>query len=313
MSQRLFDNIFEWVQNGDSNPWFAYVHTLRPHSLYPPEEPYLSRFVDTSSVPPGQDAQEHFFNLERKFILSVFNTGWTAETDEQMVVMRRLYLANIQRIDAMLGELLQALDDAGQLENTLVVTMSDHGEAFGEHKNRYHSGTPYREVTHVPLLLIPPAAANFKPGRVSTSVEMTDLLPTLTDLFGIDDTLRRDGQSLVPLMRNDEGYLKPTIFTQSPYQLSVIREGQKLIYEIEKHTVTLPNGPEYTFEFKAKLYNLKDDPGEQHNLFPDENIDEQLRALGEHYMNAQKLNIPVELREPTDEEREVLESLGYVN
>ncbi|MFP6582965.1 MAG: hypothetical protein VCD00_10490 [Candidatus Hydrogenedentota bacterium] len=109
---------------------------------------------------------------------------------------------------------------------------------------------------------------------------MTDLLPTLTDLFGIDDTLRRDGQSLVPLMRNDEGYLKPTIFTQSPYQLSVIREGQKLIYEIEKHTVTLPNGPEYTFEFKTKLYNLKDDPGEQHNLFPDENIDEQLRARG---------------------------------
>lgn len=128
VSQRLFDNLFEWVQNGDSNPWFAYVHTLRPHSPYPPEEPYLSRFVDTSSVPPGQDAQEHFFNLERKFILSVFNTGWTAETDEQMVVMRRLYLANYttDRCDAR-----RVASSAGRRRPTGKYPGSDHVRSRG--------------------------------------------------------------------------------------------------------------------------------------------------------------------------------------
>ena len=118
------------------------------------------------------------------------------------------YLASIHFADAMLGRVLDALEQGPNRDNTIVVLWSDHGWHLGE-KQHWQKFTAWRAVTRVPLMIrVPKNAAPGLPAgtnagvRCDQPVDLLSLFPTLTDLSGVPARKDNDGPSLVPLLKN---------------------------------------------------------------------------------------------------------------
>ena len=103
---------------------------------------------------------------------------WLGETRQQ-------YLLAIHYQDRFVGELLAGLEKLGRLDDTVVLILGDHGEAFGEHGRLQHDAVPYQEVAHVPFLLLGPQRWIGPPRHLGGLRHQVDLLPTILDLAGV--------------------------------------------------------------------------------------------------------------------------------
>jgi arylsulfatase A-like enzyme len=115
-----------------------------------------------------------------------------------------LYRAEVADVDEAVGEVLGALESTGLRERTLVVLAGDHGEEFWEHGGVEHGRTVYEEVVRVPLLMRWPGHLPASI-RVDPVARITDVAPTILDLFAIPpppdidgETLRKAGNLLSP-------------------------------------------------------------------------------------------------------------------
>jgi hypothetical protein len=123
----------------------------------------------------------------------------TIEPDRaQIDYVRRLYRGELQVIDQALGVLLEALTEAGELDEAVVVLVGIHGEEFLEHGGAGHDSTLFEESIHVPLAMRAPKL--LAPGRVEVPIDLLDLAPTLADLLGLGYEPNWQGESLVPLI-----------------------------------------------------------------------------------------------------------------
>ena len=164
--------------------------------------------------------------------------------------------------------------------NTIIILSADHGESF-EHDYITHGGNElYEAVTHIPLIIKEPGQTG---GQVIHDfVAQVDISPTILDLANIPVPSWMEGQSLKPLMKGQELSERP-VFSMSLYRNPLtrnritsgtyaVREGDyKLIHRLRQN--------------KSLLFNLKDDPGELHNL-----IDKE-PAEAEHLLNILRENL----------------------
>ena len=115
----------------------------------------------------------------------------------------RGYLSAVAFMDALLGQVLTALDRSDYAENTIVVLWSDHGIHLGE-KDAWDKGTLWEESTRVPVVIYAPDVT--QAGSVSREpVSLLDLYPTLVDLAGLPAKNSLDGESLARLLRDPSG------------------------------------------------------------------------------------------------------------
>ncbi|MCA0045098.1 sulfatase-like hydrolase/transferase [Celeribacter litoreus] len=104
------------------------------------------------------------------------------------------YLNALRVGDEAFGELMAHLEARGLLEETLIVVMGDHGEAFGEHGTYVHAASIYEENVHVPMAFINPQL--FSGSRSDVIVSISDAAATITDLLGIETPPQWEGQSV---------------------------------------------------------------------------------------------------------------------
>jgi len=183
----------------------------------------------------------------------VRHEGYPAAEDEA-----DLYDREIEYTDAQLGELLAILKAEGQLDNTVIMFFSDHGEAFGEHDAKYHNSTVYQTQVHVPLFVLVPGLR----GRtIDTAVSLVDMLPTFTDLAGVQDNQRRLGRSLVPMMLDETGPHEGFSYSEVFHWLAGrhARDQRALVHGHHK-IITRPYQDAY------EIYDLSTDPGETESL-----------------------------------------------
>lgn len=122
------------------------------------------------------------------------NTQLNAATH---VAVRQNYTAMVDNIDAWLGIYLDELERRGELENTLIVFSSDHGEMLGDH-DRWSKKVPYEPSVGVPLVLAGPGV---RAGQVSNAlVSVIDLAATFLEAAGMTVPREMDARSLVPLL-----------------------------------------------------------------------------------------------------------------
>ena len=159
---------------GGEQPFFVFAHYFEPHGKY----------------------------LQQKSV----RTFGTALMDK--------YDSEIAFVDHHLGPVLKKLDEPALAENTVVVILADHGEAFKEHGFYFHGRTLYREETHVPLLIRVPGVA---PRRVDTVAGLIDVVPTLAELVGLR-AAKAQGRSLLPIFSGiGEVDARPVFQEQLPY------------------------------------------------------------------------------------------------
>jgi arylsulfatase A-like enzyme len=160
------------------------------------------------------------------------------------------YLANISFADALVGQLLDALDASPVADNTIIVFWSDHGWHLGE-KQHLHKFTLWERSTRVPFIVVAPELEH-EGGRSAKPVGLIDLFPTLIELCGLEPVPDLDGTSLVPLLKDPEHpWERPALTTHGRANHSLRTERWRYI----RYAV---GGEE--------LYDHQNDPHEWNNL-----------------------------------------------
>jgi len=235
-----------------ARPFFLIVHYFDSHEPYRPPIQFLDE-VRLESDPDPMDGRRRGGK-----------SGSHPPTDEDILRTQLLYDGCIRFVDHHIGRLVETLRQKGIDRNTLLVITADHGEAFYEHGVASHGANTYDEAIKVPLIVHYPDRFE-GPVVVGAQVAHVDILPTITEIVGMDDDFHREGTSLVTLLSSGEkprsrGKFLPSYATlcectvrRAPGTKCIRTNDWKLIVE---PTTSL-----------VELYNLKEDPGEKLNLW----------------------------------------------
>lgn len=271
-------------------PRFTYVHLRRPHTPFDPDPEHRAAFVDTGYqgrvTGSNGDISRHNNNVVR-----MDTADLQRHTD--------LYEGNIHQVDAWLARLLESVDRS----TTLVVLMSDHGEALGEHGKLGHNWHTWEEYLRIPMILCHPVLP--EGAVVDAAVTTVDMLPTLIEWFDLPAPAQAlQGRSLAgPLVGEGEWPDGPVFASSRPLngrrELSVI-DGRW------KYTRREPAGHE-------SLYDLAEDPGERHNLLKRRPaVTARLRASLLAWLAPQRRSYTSPSPGLDDETLERLRELGYL-
>ena len=120
------------------------------------------------------------------------------------------YYACLSYVDTQIGKVLDALDEEGLADSTIVVFLGDHGWHLGEH-GFLGKHNLMRHSTHVPLMVRVPG---MKKGETKSMVEFVDLYPTLCELCGLPVPGGLDGTSFVPVLKDLKAKTKDFVYVQ---------------------------------------------------------------------------------------------------
>ncbi|WP_066218981.1 sulfatase [Formosa haliotis] len=130
--------------------------------------------------------------------------------------LRHAYLACVSYVDAQIGKLLDALDEAGLRENTIIILWSDHGYHLGD-MGIWGKATNFEIATRVPMIIATPNMPNATRGvKTDALVELVDIYPTLCDLAQIKAPSHVEGYSFKPLLTQPSMPWKTAVFSQFP-------------------------------------------------------------------------------------------------
>jgi arylsulfatase A-like enzyme len=164
------------------------------------------------------------------------------------------YLDAIAFQDSQIARIVAALESRRLLDKTIVVVAADHGESLGEHGEDGHGIFLYESTLRVPLIMRVP---DFRPRRVTSTVRLVDLMPTLLELLHVP-VPTADGVSLARLMRPDGTDIQLEAYSESTYPE---RFGWSRLRSLRGDRYKLIDAP------RPELYDLQTDPFEQRNLY----------------------------------------------
>ena len=126
------------------------------------------------------------------------------------------YLASVTYVDALVGKMIAALEEAGVRDNTIILLWSDHGWHIGD-MGIWGKATNYEVATRVPMMISTPNMPEENRGKTTDAlVELIDMYPTLCELAGLAMPSHLEGQSFAPLLENPERQWKTAAFSQYP-------------------------------------------------------------------------------------------------
>jgi choline-sulfatase len=218
VSKEALSFILEQESESPETPWFVCASYTRPH--YPLTSPgrYYRRYKD--KLPPADLAPDHKNRLE-PYALTCYMSEMAGD-DNDFVLSPELnqharegYYGALDYVDDCIGELLDGLEDAGLLDNTIVIYTTDHGEMGGAH-GLWGKIVYYDESIRVPMLISGPGVRS---GRVDQPISQMDLFPTTCGLLDIPIPEGLDGVDFSGVLADPDGAPSPREFAPSSYYL----------------------------------------------------------------------------------------------
>jgi arylsulfatase len=241
----------EWISAvPDDYPWFYFCSFVGPHDPFDPPTEYADRYRDREMP----DAIPDDLGGKPEWVRDRVARHWhyAGPDPDEIPLSRRQYCAATTLIDDQIGSMLQALEQRGGLDDTIIVYTSDHGEMLADH-GLYTKHYAYEASLRVPLLMAGPGVPE---GHVSDAlVELIDAHATVTDLAGLPALLGSEALSLAPLFDGNQDEHRGEC-------LSTIHEFQLVRTDRYKFVNNFADVPE--------LYDLQEDPQELRNLAPEE-------------------------------------------
>ena len=181
------DKAIEFMREERTTPWLMSVNMFDPHSPFDPPQKYLDRY-DPAALPDPLWSEK---DLQAHEKLGPVDGAASIDLGKAKEVMAAYY-AMIELIDDNVGHMIQALEESGQRENTLVIFTSDHGELLGDHQLVGKGCRFYECLVRVPLICSWPGRV--QEGRVCDAlVELMDIAPTLLELAEVPAPERMQG------------------------------------------------------------------------------------------------------------------------
>lgn len=269
-AEKTFDMFFDYDKK--QVPYFAWIHLHPPHAPYLPPDEYAGLF----------DSSQKFRQWKDQYSL-IRQRYFTKDQQLDADIVRARYDEFIRYCDREFQRFIEILDEKGQLQNTVIILSSDHGESF-EHGYFTHGG-PYlfEEMTHLPLVI--KEAGQIQGKIIETIIDQVDVPATILDLAGIPAPSWMEGRSIMPLLEGKELEPKPVFSMNFDHNPSAEK--------ITKGTIAVWEGDYKLIHYLEKdlslLFNLKNDPAEMNNLIYKDPETGQ-RLLGLIRNNLEKVN-----------------------
>jgi len=248
-STELFtDTLVDFISRRPASPFVAYLAFTSPHDPRTPPEPYASMYDPAKMPLPKNYLPQHPFDNGEMAVRDEKLAPWPRTPE---VVRRHLcdYYGMVSCHDAQVGRVLKALEDTGQIDNTIIVFTADHGLALGQH-GLFGKQNVYEHSVSIPLVLCGPGIPK---GKSDALVYGFDVCPTILELAGAPVPETVEGKSLVPLMAGRQVKLRDSaFFAYQKWQRAVRDDRWKLI--------------RYPQVDKTQLFDLQNDPWETTDL-----------------------------------------------
>jgi arylsulfatase A-like enzyme len=258
-----------WIKNfPQRDPLFLQIGFPGPHPPYDPipryAEPYLNKQlpllpVSTAELagqpPPFQEMRTHNSEVDHDSVFFLLEP-----TEEQRHRQRAYYLANVTMIDEKIGQIMDALDEAGYLESSIVVFTSDHGDCLTDHGHS-QKWTMYDTITRMPLVVRGPG--RFPAGvRLDGLCQQMDIGPTLLELAGVEPPTTIEAQSLLPALAGPPWEGRDYVFAEQARDLNFT--GTNFMTMVRGRDWKLVH---FLDEPYGQLFDLVSDPDEVANLW----------------------------------------------
>jgi arylsulfatase A-like enzyme len=307
--------LLDWIESGDpERPWFAFLNYMEAHRPLIPPRVYRELMMSAEEVARSYRVDRSFLSTwEYSFQLRDY-------TPEELELTRATYDAALRELDDLFGDLLEALEAGGHLEDTVVILTSDHGEHLGEQHMLGHQYSVFQPLLRVPLVLYAPARVDA--GRDSRPVMNYDAFPTVLELAGVE-LPEGSGTRVVSLLAPSDSRRR---FAEEPAHSPVaIRQMQRHHPRwdpapFQRRLRTLIDADTkyiWASDRRHALYDLGRDPWEDHNLLKSRpelahQLAEQLAGYYATLAHCTPTGHADETEAASPEERRMLRALGYL-
>ena len=245
-------------------PWLFSINYFDPHHPFDPPQEFLERHLRHLSDIPLPKCSDS--NDMKQPMYQEIDSRRAVMDDTSHRMCTAAYWAMVENIDYNIGRLLTYLETSGQIENTIIIFMSDHGEMLGDHGVYYKGAHLVDSLVRVPLIISYPALCP-QGERRKALVELVDIAPTVLDLCGITIPEYMQGKSLRSLMTQQSDHHKDTVYCEFHNAMSCYHPKTPFLTMIRNTTFKLiiTHG-----EDQGELYDLTNDPWELQNVWDDE-------------------------------------------
>ena len=252
----------------DGQPFLYELDPLHPHQLYVPVQEFWDLYEGVElELPPSADEDLSTKPPHQQWMIENAHANddpWVLQPKTyEAGRLRKLrgYYGCVSQADHMVGLVRQKLAEIGELENTIVIYTTDHGEFALEHGFlEKASGISYDAVTRIPYIWSWPGG-DFTSNTVEELVEAIDTFPTLCALTGVEPPDTIDGLDISAMLRGDVQPLREFAVTEFPLTRVIRTKEWKLVHR--------PRGMFSENEDAGELYHVSEDPWEMNNLYDD--------------------------------------------
>ncbi|MFP4502210.1 MAG: arylsulfatase [Candidatus Hydrogenedentota bacterium] len=244
-------------QYDKEQPFYLKVSFARPHSPYDAPKRFWDMYKDADI--PERFIGDWASRYEERS--SDSDSLWHGDLGPEAARTARIgYYGNVSFIDEQVGRMLDALEERGILENTLILFVSDHGDMTGDH-HMWRKTYAYEPSARVPMLIRWPESLDAaQRGQVREEpVEIRDIFPTFLDAAGATPAQELDGASMLALTRGNTEHWRPWIDLE-----------HDVCYSKRNHWTALTDGKTkyifHAFDGEEQLFDLVNDPGEETDL-----------------------------------------------
>ena len=278
------EKTIEFMKEDREGPWLASVNIYDPHPPFNPPKTYRDLFDPAKVNDPiyresdlaqqkkleaidfqGKAKAPLELDIKSPIIPNSPGDGSGPETgggrDARTLIAA--YYAMIKLIDDQVGRMIDALEETGQRENTLIIFTSDHGETLGDHGLVQKGCRFYEGLVRVPLIFSWPGQV--KAGvKTDALIELRDIAPLLLELAGLDVPERMDAMSLVPILSGDQAPDEHRDFVRSEYYNALLAPDSTYasMYRNRRYKLVVYHG-----HGLGEIYDLQEDPSEFDNLW----------------------------------------------
>ena len=262
-AEALNEKALPLLESMADKPFFLFMRHMDPHAPYLPPPPFPRMFYEGDEKDPSKHSMEPVFAFKP---FTEFFKSWMPPgvTDAEYIVA--LYDASLAYMDACIQHILTRLEALDLMERTLIVVTSDHGETLTEHECYFDHHGLYEPTIHVPLIY--KCRGKLPEGkRVRGFVLQQDLTPTVLELLGygeVAEELKMDGKSVLPVVKGER------LANYSEFYISECTWMRKRGWRTPEWKLIEALEPDFHGKPPLELYNLIDDPGENHNLAEEE-------------------------------------------